>query len=218
MSVAYPGASRMFARTEAKQAVDDVSLAIMPGEVVAIVGGSGSGKTSFGRALIGLLPVSAGEVSFRGQSLSEATKAQHRAFRLDCQMVFQDPYSSLDPRQRVREIVAEPLRHAKALTRQERMARVDEMLREVGLERTRRTRRFPHALSGGQRQRVAIAWAPVRHPALVIADEPVSALDADDPEAGTGVAGSASRPSTASLACSSRTTWQPSRRSPIASS
>ena len=175
VSVAYPGASRMFARTEAKQAVDDVSLAIMPGEVVAIVGGSGSGKTSFGRALIGLLPVSAGEVSFRGQSLSEATRAQHRAFRLDCQMVFQDPYSSLDPRQRVRDIVAEPLRHAKALTKQERMARVDEMLGEVGLEGL--ANRFPHALSGGQRQRVAIARALVRRPALVIADEPVSALD-----------------------------------------
>jgi len=175
VSVAYPGAARMFARTAAKLAVDAVSLAIMPGEVVAVVGGSGSGKTSFGRALIGLLPISAGEVAFRGQSLQGTDRKQRRAFRLDCQMVFQDPYSSLDPRQRVSDIIAEPLRHAKEMTKQERSTRVEEMLREVGLEGF--ADRYPHALSGGQRQRVAIARALVRRPALVIADEPVSALD-----------------------------------------
>ncbi len=175
VTVTYPGASRLFARSAAKRAVDDVSLAIMPGEIVAVVGGSGSGKSTFGRALIGMLPVAAGDVSFRGQSVGEADRRQQRAFRLECQMVFQDPYSSLDPRQRVRDIVAEPLRHAGQMTRQERAARVDEMLREVGLEGL--ADRYPHALSGGQRQRVAIARALVRRPALVVADEPVSALD-----------------------------------------
>ncbi len=147
----------------------------MPGEVVAVVGGSGSGKTSFGRALIGLLPISAGEIAFRGQSLQGADRQRRLAFRLDCQMVFQDPYSSLDPRQRVSDIIAEPLRHAREMTKQERSTRVEEMLREVGLEGF--SDRYPHALSGGQRQRVAIARALVRRPALVIADEPVSALD-----------------------------------------
>ena len=175
VSVAYPGTSRMFARAEAKQVVHEVSLAIMPGEVVAVVGGSGSGKTSFGRALIGLSPLSAGEIFFRGHSLRDTDRRQRRAFRLDCQMVFQDPYSSLDPRQRVRQIVAEPLRHANDMTQEQRAARVDETLRDVGLEEL--GARFPHALSGGQRQRVAIARALVRRPALVIADEPVSALD-----------------------------------------
>lgn len=175
LCVAYEGRAGLFSRGTPKQAVERVSLAIRPGEVVAVVGGSGSGKTSFGRALIGLLPTSAGEILFRDVPMHGANAAQRRDYRLDCQMVFQDPYSSLDPRQRIGDIVAEPLRHGPPLTRAQRDECVAEMLAEVGLEGY--AERFPHALSGGQRQRVAIARALIRRPALVVADEPVSALD-----------------------------------------
>ncbi|SDB98145.1 peptide/nickel transport system ATP-binding protein [Cupriavidus sp. YR651] len=175
VSVAYPGSHRLFSRQADKRVVDNVSLAIRPGEVVAVVGGSGSGKTTLGRAMIGLLPLAGGELRFRGQPLGAGGKAAQRDFRLACQMVFQDPYSSLDPRQRIADIVAEPLNHGEPLTAAERRARVAEMLAEVGL--TGLGERYPHALSGGQRQRVAIARALIRRPALVVADEPVSALD-----------------------------------------
>ncbi|MFT3820675.1 MAG: ABC transporter ATP-binding protein [Rubrivivax sp.] len=163
-------------RTAVKRAVDGVSLAVQPGEVVALVGGSGSGKTTLGRALLGLLPLAGGRVRFRGQDLAEASAAERRRFRLDAQLVFQDPYSSLDPRQRIADIVAEPLRHLQpAPTAAETRQRVDRWLAEVGLDGL--GQRFPHALSGGQRQRVAIARALIREPAFVVADEPVSALD-----------------------------------------
>jgi peptide/nickel transport system ATP-binding protein len=176
LCVGFAGASSgWFGRKTHKLAVDGVSLAVQPGEVVAVVGGSGSGKTTLGRAMIGLLPSSGGEVLYRGQAIGDATAAQRRAFRLDCQLVFQDPYSSLDPRQKVGEIVAEPLLHGKPLTAGERRDTVSAMLEEVGL--TGLADRYPHALSGGQRQRVAIARALIRKPAFVIADEPVSALD-----------------------------------------
>jgi peptide/nickel transport system ATP-binding protein len=175
VSVAYEGRSGLFSKTAAKLAVDRVSLAIRPGEVVAVVGGSGSGKTTFGRALIDLLPISGGEVLFRGESMLTASREKRRSFRLDCQMVFQDPYSSLDPRQRVGDIIGEPLRHEKGMNKAARAKRVEAMLQEVGLEGF--GARFPHALSGGQRQRVAIARALIRNPAFVVADEPVSALD-----------------------------------------
>ncbi len=175
VAVAYPGAHRLFSRQADKLAVDGVSLAIRPGEVVAVVGGSGSGKTTLGRALIGLLPLAGGEIRFRGQPVGSGGRQDRRDFRLACQMVFQDPYSSLDPRQRIGDIVAEPLNHGEPLTRAQRRARVDAMLAEVGLDGL--GERYPHALSGGQRQRVAIARALIRRPALVVADEPVSALD-----------------------------------------
>ncbi len=174
--VSFPGARQgWLSKAAPKLAVRGVSLAIQPGEVVAVVGGSGSGKTTLGRAMIGLLPVAGGDVCFRGTSLGRADAAGRREFRLACQLVFQDPYSSLDPRQRVRDIVAEPLRHGPPLTRDALNATVDAMLDEVGLAGF--GERYPHALSGGQRQRVAIARALVRKPAFVVADEPVSALD-----------------------------------------
>lgn len=176
VQVSFPGTRQgWLSRSEPKLAVRGVSLAIQPGEVVAVVGGSGSGKTTLGRAMIGLLPIAGGEVCFRGTPLGGAHAAGRREFRLACQLVFQDPYSSLDPRQRVRDIVAEPLRHGPPLTQGALQATVDAMLAEVGLAGF--GERFPHALSGGQRQRVAIARALVRKPAFVVADEPVSALD-----------------------------------------
>jgi len=176
LSVSFPGASNgWFSRTAYKLAVRGVSLAVQPGEVVAVVGGSGSGKTTLGRAMIGLVPLAGGDVVYRGTPIATAAKAARRTFRLDCQLVFQDPYSSLDPRQKVAEVVAEPLLHGPALSSAERRDKVEAMLQEVGLGGF--GERYPHALSGGQRQRVAIARALIREPAFVVADEPVSALD-----------------------------------------
>jgi peptide/nickel transport system ATP-binding protein len=173
--VTFPGRRSMFGSTSETRAVDGVSLSIKPGEVVSIVGGSGSGKTTFGRALIGLLPITGGEVLFRGKSMQSVSPKEERDFRLNCQLVFQDPYSSLDPRQQIGAIVEEPLKHGQKMTAAEKRDRVKEILEEVGLSGL--ADRYPHALSGGQRQRVAIARAVIRNPSFVVADEPVSALD-----------------------------------------
>ncbi|WP_237215019.1 ATP-binding cassette domain-containing protein, partial [Falsiroseomonas oryziterrae] len=176
LSVVFPGRGGWLRRGRPVEAVRGVSLAIRPGEVVALVGGSGSGKTTLGRALLRLAPINGGELLFRGQAMTQAGGAALLPLRLACQIVFQDPYSSLDPRMRVREIVAEPLRLPAGLPYRERLARAEAMLKEVGLGGF--GDRFPHALSGGQRQRVAIARALVRDPEFVVADEAVSALDA----------------------------------------
>lgn len=175
VSVTFGGAGNAFSSAAEKKAVQDVSLFVRPGEAVALVGGSGSGKTTLGRAMIGLVPMSGGQLSFRGRDMKNATKAERRDYRLSCQLVFQDPYSSLNPRQRIKDIVAEPLDHGPRLTRAERDEKVRDMLAEVGL--TGFGDRYPHALSGGQRQRIAIARAVIRNPDFVVADEPVSALD-----------------------------------------
>jgi peptide/nickel transport system ATP-binding protein len=163
---------RFFRKHPGLRAVDGVDLEIRTGETVAVVGGSGSGKTTLGRAMLRLIPSSAGQIRFRGRNVPDAAD---RDFRLSSQLVFQDPYSSLDPRMRVGEIVAEPLRHVADLATAERSRRVERMLDEVGLAGF--ADRWPHELSGGQRQRIAIARAIVREPLFVVADEPVSALD-----------------------------------------
>jgi peptide/nickel transport system ATP-binding protein len=167
------GGRRQFSRQQPGLcAVDGIDLDIRAGETVAVVGGSGSGKTTLGRAMLRLIPSAAGQIRFRGKEVSETAD---RDFRLSSQLVFQDPYSSLDPRMRVGEIVAEPLRHVAQLAATERTRRVEKMLDEVGLANF--ANRWPHELSGGQRQRIAIARAIVRGPLFVVADEPVSALD-----------------------------------------
>ena len=168
LQVRYPGRSRFIGRAAANLAVRGVDLTIWPGEVVALAGGSGSGKTSLGRAVMGLAPISAGSVAVAGVTVTHQP-------RIGAHLIFQDPHSSLDPRMRIGAIVAEPLRLVPGLTRTERRQRAEAMLEEVGLGGF--AMRFPHALSGGQRQRVAIARALVRRPALIVADEPVSALD-----------------------------------------
>ncbi len=176
LCVGYPGQrAGLLRRHPAKPVIDALDLDIHAGEMVALVGGSGSGKTTLGRAILQLVPAQGGQILFRGEDLRGARGPAMHRFRLACQLVFQDPFSSLDPRMRVRDIVAEPLRHLPELGAAAASRRVDEMLDEVGLSAL--GQRFPHALSGGQRQRVAIARALVRRPAFLVADEPVSALD-----------------------------------------
>ena len=152
-----------------------IDLQVAPGETLGIIGGSGSGKTTLARTLIGLEPPDAGTVRFRGTDLFGSDGRAIRAARTQIQAVFQDPYGSLDPRFRIGRAVAEPLL-ALRLDRTARAERVREALEAVSLPADA-AQRYPHEFSGGQRQRIAIARALVTRPALVIADEPVSALD-----------------------------------------
>lgn len=171
--IEYPGQRSFWRRSAAYRVVRSVDLSIEPGETLALVGGSGSGKTTLGRAVAGLVKPCAGSIEFEG---ADMLKSVNRSARLQCQMIFQDPYSSLDPRMRIGQILAEPLRHSDELNEAQRRTRVEETLTDVGLNPSFRDR-FPHQLSGGQRQRVAIGRALVRRPKMVIADEPISALD-----------------------------------------
>jgi peptide/nickel transport system ATP-binding protein/oligopeptide transport system ATP-binding protein len=158
-------------------AVDDVTLEVVPGETLALVGESGCGKTTLARLLLRLIEPDAGAITFDAHDLLAARGAALRALRRQMQMIFQDPFSSLDPRMRVGSIVGEPLQiHEPALSRAERRRLVIEALDAVGLE-ARVLDRFPHEFSGGQRQRVGIARAMILRPKLVVADEPVSSLD-----------------------------------------
>jgi peptide/nickel transport system ATP-binding protein len=173
--VDYGGRQGFFRKEQGKRALHGISLNVKPGEVVSVVGGSGSGKTTLGHAIAGLLKPSGGEIRFNGKPIARSDAAWWD-YRLNCQMVFQDPYSSLDPRMTIGELVGEPLRLVKGMGAAERKARLQEVLSEVGLG-DGFAERYPHELSGGQRQRVAIARAIIRRPSFVIADEPVSALD-----------------------------------------
>jgi ABC-type oligopeptide transport system ATPase subunit len=157
-------------------AVDDVSFAIEEGETFALVGESGSGKTTTGRCMLRLVAPTAGEVRFRGENVLAFSPARMRAARRDMQIVFQDPYASLNPRMRARQIVEEPLVIHKLGDREARRARVAELFRIVGLDPAH-LERYPHEFSGGQRQRIGLARALALNPSFLILDEPVSALD-----------------------------------------
>ncbi|MET4159541.1 ATP-binding cassette domain-containing protein [Agromyces sp. PvR057] len=159
----------------ATTAVDAVSFSVGAGEVLGIVGESGSGKSTTVRCLMGLERPDSGRLEYDGIDLRRMTFAQERRFRSEVQMVFQDPYSSLDPRMRVGAIVGEPLRGLR-MPRRERHDRVVEMLELVGLS-AEHLDRYPRSFSGGQRQRIAIARALVSRPRVLVCDEPVSALD-----------------------------------------
>jgi oligopeptide/dipeptide ABC transporter ATP-binding protein len=163
-------------RTGAVRAVDGVSFDVFPGETLGIVGESGCGKSTTGRAIIRLENPTEGAVVFGGRDLAGLSTKELRRARLDLQMVFQDPYSSLNPQKRVGDLLAEPLvAHGRA-SRKEAGERVTEMLERVGLSAQFKGR-YPHELSGGQRQRVGIARALMLGPTLLVLDEPVSALD-----------------------------------------
>lgn len=158
------------------RAVDGVSFAVAPGETLALVGESGCGKTTTARLILQLDEPTAGEIRLDGRNLGQLDRAGLRQFRNDVQAVFQDPWSSLNPRMRVREIVAETLICNQRLGRRELDRQVDAALTAVGL-RPDHARNYPHEFSGGQRQRVAIASALISRPRLLVLDEPVSALD-----------------------------------------
>jgi oligopeptide transport system ATP-binding protein len=157
-------------------AVDDVSFAIDEGETFGLVGESGSGKTTTGRCILRLIEPTSGEVRFKGEDVLTFSRPRLRAARRDMQIVFQDPYSSLNPRLRAGAIVEEPLIVHKVGTTADRAARIAELFALVGLDPAWRTR-YPHEFSGGQRQRIGLARALALSPSFVIADEPVSALD-----------------------------------------
>lgn len=176
LCIEYKQRRRLFSKpSAARRAVAGVSMEIQRGETLAVVGESGSGKTTVGRALVRLLDATSGRIVFDGEDCATFTRERLAAFRRRTQMVFQDPYSSLDPHMRLGDIVAEGLR-MQSLTAAERRQRAADMLAEVSLPDDY-IRRFPHELSGGQRQRVCIARAIVGEPAFIVADEPVSALD-----------------------------------------
>jgi peptide/nickel transport system ATP-binding protein len=161
------------------RAVDDVSLDIHEGETLGLVGESGSGKSTLGRLILRLVEPTGGSVRFEGRDLLGASRGEMRRLRRDMQIIFQDPFASLDPRFPVEDIIAEPLiihGHGHGNGRAGIRARVVELLRAVGLDESI-LRRFPHEFSGGQRQRIGIARALAVRPKFIVADEPVSALD-----------------------------------------
>ncbi|HTC74198.1 MAG TPA: ATP-binding cassette domain-containing protein [Edaphobacter sp.] len=159
-----------------RRVVDDVSFAIRHGETLGLVGESGSGKSTVARILLGLVDPTAGEVKYQGRDLLAASPQEMRAMRRRMQIVFQDPYAALNPRMRVREILAEPFAIHNERPVEGIAARLAQMLRTVGMDESALDR-FPHEFSGGQRQRINIARALALRPEFVVLDEPVSALD-----------------------------------------
>jgi oligopeptide/dipeptide ABC transporter ATP-binding protein len=176
LEVRYEARDRV-GRKATLRAVDGVDLSVNKGETVGLVGESGCGKTTLGNSVIGLAEASAGKISYNGRDVAELLKRHSRHFRREVQMIFQDPFGSLNPRMTVGSAIGEVLRvHRLVKSRSERKERIGEALESVGLKASHASR-YPHEFSGGQRQRLGIARALVLDPSLVIADEPVSALD-----------------------------------------
>ncbi|HTV42836.1 MAG TPA: dipeptide ABC transporter ATP-binding protein [Candidatus Sulfotelmatobacter sp.] len=178
LKVHFPVKHGLFSRVhETVKAVDDVSFAIAPGETLGLVGESGCGKTTLGRAIVRLLDPTAGQIFLEGEDITRMGGSMLRARRRKFQMIFQDPYGSLNPRMTVEQIVGEALDiHKLADSKAARRARIVELLKAVGLDPVY-AQRYPHEFSGGQRQRIGIARALAVEPKLIICDEPVSALD-----------------------------------------
>jgi ABC-type oligopeptide transport system ATPase subunit len=165
-----------FGKASAVRAVDGVSFSIARGETFGLVGESGSGKTTTGRCILRLIEPTSGAVQFKGEDVLQFSRGRMRHARRDMQIVFQDPYSSLNPRMRAADIVEEPLIIHRTGAKAERRARVAELFSLVGLDPAQLSR-YPHQFSGGQRQRIGLARALALNPCFIIADEPVSALD-----------------------------------------
>ncbi|MEH7304728.1 ABC transporter ATP-binding protein [Neobacillus drentensis] len=173
----FPITGGLFGRKHGEvKAVDDVSFYVRKGETLGIVGESGCGKSTTGRLLMRLIEASDGKIVFEDKEITSMSKAELRKTRRDIQMVFQDPYASLNPRHSIEQILEEPLIVHGIGTKEERKKQVREMLEVVGLS-SYHAKRYPHQFSGGQRQRIGIAKALMTKPKLIIADEPVSALD-----------------------------------------
>ena len=172
----FPFGSRWFGTRGVVKAVDDVEFEIKRGQVLGLVGESGSGKTTLGRSILRLIEPSEGEVYFEGQDILRLSPRNFRMIRRRLQIVFQDPYATLNPRMQIKQIIAEPLLFHKMVPPNKVTSRVIELLAKVGME-AYFMYRYPHEFSGGQRQRVAIARALSMEPDFIVADEPVSALD-----------------------------------------
>jgi oligopeptide/dipeptide ABC transporter ATP-binding protein len=176
ITVEYRRRSGLFGADRVNRAVDNVSFDIPEGECFGLVGESGSGKSTTARAALGLEPLAAGIVELEGTEIAKASRKVQRQLRERAQLVFQDPYSSLDPLMTIGESLAEPLRIHRQMTRAERTSRVEQALESVRLD-PHYANRYPQEFSGGQRQRICIARAMILDPAIVVLDEPVSALD-----------------------------------------
>lgn len=176
LKVHFPIKGGIFGRTvDYVKAVDGVSFSLEQGTTYGLIGESGSGKTTTGRAIIGLNRITDGTILFNGNDVTNE-RGRRESFRKEVQMIFQDPYSSLNPRKRVYDILKEPLRNFEKLSKSEEKKRIFELLELVGLS-PESIHKYPHQFSGGQRQRIGIARAVATKPQLIIADEPVSALD-----------------------------------------
>lgn len=159
------------------KAVDDVSFTVQAGETFGLVGESGSGKSTIGRAIVNLYQPTDGQILYQGKALSDLSKGERLDYNKDVQMIFQDPYASLNPRMKVQDIVAEGMEvHGLVASKSERDAKVAELLASVGLS-PEHALRYPHEFSGGQRQRIGIARALAVEPKFIVCDEPISALD-----------------------------------------
>ena len=177
LKVYYPIKGGILGRTvDYVKAIDGIEFTIEEGEIMGLVGESGSGKSTTGKAIVGLAKITAGKILFDGEDITSLVNKNHSPYRKSVQMIFQDAYSSLNPKKRVLDIIAEPLRNFEKLSKAQEKKRVNELLSIVGLS-SETAAKYPHEFSGGQRQRIGIARAVALNPKLIIADEPVSSLD-----------------------------------------